>query len=90
MIKVVRINVYGQVQGVFFRESARREALKLSLNGFARNDDDGGVCIEAEGGEENLKKLVDWSRKGPELARVENIEVEYSDDLKFYKDFEIL
>lgn len=90
MSKLVAIKVYGKVQGVFFRESAREEALKLGLGGFARNEGDGAVYIEAEGGDENLKKFVDWCRKGPELAQVENIEVEYSEDLKFYRDFEVI
>jgi len=89
VVKLATIKVYGEVQGVFFRESARQEALKLGLNGFARNEPDGAVCIEAEGNEENLKKLIDWCRRGPEMAKVTKIEVEYSDELKFYKDFEI-
>jgi len=90
MIKLATIRVYGEVQGVFFRESARQEALKLGLGGFARNEADGTVLIEAEGSDENLKKLVDWCRRGPEMAKVTKIEVEYSDELKFYRDFEII
>ena len=90
MVKLATIKIYGQVQGVFFRESARREALRLGLCGFTRNEGDGGLYVEAEGSEENLKRFVDWCRRGPELARVENIDVEYSDDLKFYKDFEVI
>jgi len=90
MIKLVKIKVYGLVQGVFFRESARQEARKLGLGGFARNEPDDSVYIEAEGSEENIKKFVDWCRKGPEMARVQRIEVDYSDEFKNYKNFEVL
>ena len=89
MVKLVEIRVYGGVQGVFFRESARQEARKLGLGGFARNEADESVYIEAEGGEDDLKKFVDWCRQGPEMAKVGRLDIEYSSDLKFYKDFEI-
>lgn len=90
MIKLARIKVYGKVQGVFFRESARQEAGKLGLAGFARNEGDGAVYIEVEGGDEELKKFVDWCRRGPEMAKVEKIEVDYSDEFKNYEGFEIV
>lgn len=90
MIKLAKIRVYGKVQGVFFRESARGEARKLGLNGFARNEADESVYIEVEGGEEELKKFVDWCRKGPEMAEVKSIEIDYSDEFKNYKEFEVI
>ncbi|HXF44342.1 MAG TPA: acylphosphatase [Candidatus Paceibacterota bacterium] len=84
------MKIHGYVQGVFFRESARAEALRLGIFGFARNEPDGGVYIEAEGNDENLKKFIDWCRHGPEMAKVTKVDVEYSDELKFYNDFKIM
>lgn len=90
MLRLVKITVEGKVQGVFFRESARHEALRLGISGFIRNENETKVYIEAEGSEEDLKKFVDWCRKGPPMAFVETIETDFSDELKNYKGFEIL
>jgi acylphosphatase len=70
------IRVYGRVQGVAFRVSARREAARLGLVGFARNQSDGSVAIEVEGDEAALAAFVAWCRVGPPAARVERVEVE--------------
>lgn len=45
----VRCWVHGMVQGVGFRYSTQREALKLGLTGYARNLDDGSVEVLACG-----------------------------------------
>lgn len=74
-MKHLNINVYGLVQGVFFRASAKEEADKLNLTGFAKNMPDGSVYVEAEGEENNLEKLIKWCNKGPLMARVEKVEV---------------
>ena len=69
------IIVKGYVQGVYYRASARAEALRLGLCGFARNEEDGSVRIEAEGEQGALDQLVAWCRRGPPHARVETVEV---------------
>ena len=50
-MKHLEIKIFGKVQGVFFRSSARQKAGELGLSGFAENLADGSVEIEAEGGE---------------------------------------
>lgn len=82
------IKVYGKVQGIFFRITAREEAEKLNITGFARNEEDGSVYIEAEGEKENLDKFISWCRKGPPLAKVEKVEVAES-PLKNFSEFEV-
>lgn len=68
--------VYGRVQGVFFRQSTRQQARALGLNGYARNNPDGTVTIEAEGPAEALAALESWCRQGgPVAARVDRVEV---------------
>lgn len=88
-MKQAVIKIYGRVQGVFFRDSARRRAEKLGLVGFVKNESDGGVMILAEGGEENLKRLVDWCYNGPMLARVDRVEVKWEEAKGEFKKFEI-
>lgn len=73
--KRLRVKVFGTVQGVFFRHSARIKFQELGIEGVARNESDGSVSIEAEGEEETLQKLLEWCKKGPPLARVERVEV---------------
>ena len=78
MIKHLNIRVYGRVQGVFYRATAMETAGKLGIKGFARNEKDGSVYVEAEGDEDKLKEFVDWCRIGPPRASVDRIETEES------------
>lgn len=86
-MKRALIRVRGRVQGVFFRHSAREKARELNITGFARNEEDGSVYIEAEGEEKALERFVAWCHNGPELAQVEGVDVLYSDDIKNFSDF---
>ncbi|MBU4372926.1 MAG: acylphosphatase [Euryarchaeota archaeon] len=71
----VHVFISGKVQGVFFRSSTKDKAEELNLTGWVRNLDDRRVEAVFEGEEGNLKKMVGWCRKGPEYARVNNVEV---------------
>lgn len=87
-MKHLKIHVSGKVQGVWFRQNTLEKAKELGLVGIVENLQDGTIRIEAEGGEENLQKLLDWCREGPQHAKVED--VIYSESkLKNYKDFSI-
>ena len=68
--------VRGRVQGVWFRESARRRATELGVGGWVRNRGDGAVEAEFEGDAEVVGVLVDWFGHGPSAAQVESVEVE--------------
>jgi acylphosphatase len=68
-----KISVKGKVQGVFYRASTRKIALELNIKGFVRNEDNGDVYIEAEADATALEKFLDWCRKGPDRARVEQV-----------------
>jgi acylphosphatase len=70
-----RIVVHGLVQGVFFRDSCRREAEHLGVTGWVRNAGDGSVEAHFEGPEDAVAALVDWAHDGPRRARVDRVEV---------------
>ena len=89
MEKNLTVKIYGFVQGIFFRYSAKVEAEKQGIKGFARNEDDGSVYIEAEGDEKNLSLFLEWCRKGPPLARVERVDFEFKDELKGFESFNV-
>ncbi|RNF84122.1 acylphosphatase [Montanilutibacter psychrotolerans] len=69
-----RFIVGGKVQGVWFRASARDQALALGLRGHARNLADGRVEVLAVGSEAAIEELIAWLRQGPPLARVDELE----------------
>jgi acylphosphatase len=71
-----RVVVHGRVQGVWFRESARRRAEQLGLAGWVRNRQDGAVEAELEGEAEGVEVLTAWFRHGPPGACIELLEME--------------
>ena len=70
-----RVEVTGRVQGVFFRESCRREAVRLGVTGWVRNRPDGAVEAVFEGESSTVEAMVAWSRRGPAYALVEDVAV---------------
>ncbi len=75
MIRAI-FHISGRVQGVSFRAGTRAQALRLRINGYARNLRDGRVEVVAEGDAASLDALEQWLRRGPIGARVEAIERE--------------
>lgn len=73
---------------MFFRDATRRKAEELVLKGFVRNEPDESVYIEAEGSREALEKLVNWCWEGPEMAKVDKVEIVEGDSANFQK-FEV-
>ena len=65
----------GDVQGVFFRDSARREARRLGVSGWVRNRGDGRVEAHLEGPPDAVAELVLWCRSGPRHATVQELQV---------------
>ena len=65
--------IQGRVQGVWFRESMRREAERLGVTGWVRNTPDGAVEAVVQGPDEAVDALIAWAHAGPPTARVEHI-----------------
>jgi acylphosphatase len=70
-----RVVARGRVQGVWFRESMRREAERLGIHGWVRNRLDGSVEAVVQGSPEAVDAIVAWARRGPEAADVKSLEV---------------
>ena len=88
-MKRIRCRVYGRVQGVFFRATAREYATNLGLKGWIKNVYDGSVEGVFEGEEEAVNKMIEWCKKGPPHAFVEKhefVEEEYTGE---FNDFSI-
>jgi acylphosphatase len=71
--KTLHVFVKGRVQGVGYREFARRAGARLHLSGWARNRSNGSVEVRASGAARDLDALVEILRAGPPLAQVRGV-----------------
>jgi len=70
-----RVVVRGRVQGVFFRDTCRREARFRGVAGWVRNAADGSVEAAFEGDPAAVEAMIDWSHRGTKGADVTAVEV---------------
>ena len=79
MTRAVRVRVSGEVQGVSFRGYAAREAVRLELAGWVRNEPDGAVLGHFEGPADDVEEMLRWCREGSPPADVHRVEVREDD-----------
>jgi acylphosphatase len=70
-----RVVVYGRVQGVFFRDSTRREAGAAGVAGWVRNAPDGTVLAHLEGPADAVDRVLTFMARGPSEATVTTLDV---------------
>ena len=80
--------ITGRVQGVGYRESMRRQAQAADCTGWVRNRPDGSVEAMVDGEPEAMAKIIDWAKRGPPAARVDQVEVAEADG--GFETFEVL
>jgi acylphosphatase len=78
-MKRAEVIVHGMVQGVFFRVETRDRARSLGLSGWVTNAPDGTVRAAFEGDEERVESMVDWCRRGPGGAHVDEVDVSWAE-----------
>jgi acylphosphatase len=81
--------ISGKVQGVFFRETSRRLAEKLNIKGWIRNTPDGKVEALITGDEKALNEFMNFCKKGPDSALVDEVKVSKREIINF-KKFEVI
>jgi acylphosphatase len=81
--------VHGRVQGVFFRDFVRFHAEALGLTGYVRNLPGRVVEVRAEGEKEKLLQLLRHLELGPPQARVDKVEVNWSEYSGSFRGFQI-
>lgn len=83
-------HVKGLVQGVSFRYFCREEAVRYGLSGYAKNLSGGDtVEVVAEGEEADIVRLIEWMKRGPDHAMIENIKIEQKKYSGEFNGFEI-
>ena len=85
----VHLKIHGRVQGVYYRASTLQEAEKLGLTGWVINCPDGAVEAVAEGAKHRLEELIAWCRRGPDGARVTNVDVRWETAQNNFHGFSI-
>ena len=90
MLRKVKIQVSGRVQGVYYRLFTQNKAKHFAVNGSVRNLPDGRVEIIAEAENLVIEKFIHWCRKGPVTARVDRIDVVELEPGEPLTSFEIL
>lgn len=84
-----RFVVRGRVQGVGFRWFVEREAHILQIAGWARNNPDGTVEVQAQGTREQLAGLRSRLQKGPRAARIDDVEESEAEPIAGLTSFQI-
>ncbi len=70
----LHVFVSGRVQGVWYRESTKRQAVERGITGWAKNLTDGRVELVLCGERQRVNTLIDWLHEGPPNARVDSVE----------------
>lgn len=86
--KTLHLVIHGRVQGVFFRDSMRREAQGLNIAGWVRNRSDGTVEAVVQGDPAAVDVIVRWAHRGPEHAQVTRVDAGMHEGS--YDNFEII
>lgn len=87
-MKRVHLMIHGDVHGVSFRYYTRKKAQELELVGFVRNVPE-GIEIVAQGEDRNVGILIDFCKRGPSSARVEDVEIVEEKPKDDFKNFEV-
>ena len=94
---VLRLQIYGRVQGVYYRVSTQKKAEELGLVGWVRNRKDGSVEVlvcdpqsSAQKSSAALQALCDWCLLGPPLANVDKVDTSWIVHPETFTRFEVV
>ncbi|OHA04696.1 MAG: hypothetical protein A2934_01360 [Candidatus Sungbacteria bacterium RIFCSPLOWO2_01_FULL_47_10] len=86
----VTLKIFGDVQGVFFRQTTKEYADRLGISGIVQNEEDGSVSVAAEGEKEALEKLIVAAKNGFGYTKVDTIKTEWGNAAGQYRGFAAL
>jgi acylphosphatase len=84
-----QVHVTGRVQGVGFRDWTAREARRLGLAGWVRNEPDGSVAALIAGPGDAVAAMIERLWKGPRLASVSDVKTQAVSVADMPADFHI-
>lgn len=80
----------GRVQGVWFRANTKDKAEQLGLKGWVKNTKSGKVEAVFEGEEAIVKEMLEWCNKGPRLANVNEVKIDFEKSTEEFDEFNII
>lgn len=86
---VAHILIQGRVQGVGFRYATKRKAQDLGLTGWVRNRPDRSVEALFQGKRSQVLAALEWCRKGPVMAKVTQVDLDWPANQESCPDFRI-
>jgi len=86
----IRVSIMGRVQGVCFRAETKKQADRIGLTGWVKNQPDGSVAAVFEGDADGIAQMTDWCHRGPSFSRVDRVEIETENSLSGFTAFDIL
>jgi len=91
MSKKIKRHIYisGRVQGIGFRANARDKAQILGVKGWIRNLHDGRVEAVVEGEQSSVNQMINYLKRGPSFARVDNYEIKKESPKDNFNSFSI-
>lgn len=89
-MKQLTLKLYGNVQGVGFRQWLTSNAQSLGLAGFAKNEADGSVSVVAQGDKKGLEKFMKMCYDGPNFAQITHVTPQWQEVEENFRSFEIL
>ena len=81
--------IISRVQGVWFRASTKQKAQQLGLKGWVRNTSEGHVEAVFEGEDKIVNKMLEWCKRGPPLARVDDVKIRKETPSNDFSDFSV-
>jgi acylphosphatase len=85
----VHLLITGRVQGVWFRANTKKKAQALDLKGWVKNLPNGSVEAVFEGEKEKVDQIIQWCKKGPSFARVDDVQIQWETPVGDFSTFTI-
>jgi acylphosphatase len=84
-----RLYISGVVQGVGFRRFIQKQAQEMMIGGWVRNLPDGRVEVLLQGERQEVEMVIESCHKGPFLAEIEEVEIEWEDVTQEHLEFAV-
>ena len=83
------IEIQGKVQGVGYRHFATVKASELGIEGWVKNSSNGSVIVRAQGDKQAVQTFIDYLRRGPSSARVDDLSASELNGTGEYSGFNV-
>jgi len=84
------IIISGKVQNVCYRVSCKEYASGQGLKGWVRNIENGSVEALAQGEKEKIERFIEWCKKGPPQAKVEEVKITWQEANGPFNGFSVI